>query len=232
MPAWTLASDDHAFANGFAFEEVTTPEAALSALRAKVSVADERDAALLVGVWRQFRESAEIGPNVRLALNARLINLSERNRARLPGDCVIRGVLKLEAGAELEIGRFCYVGDGVVISAKESISIGDSTLIAHGVQLFDNNTHPTSAAQRELQFRRMIGYKDRNGPMAIESEPISIGRRCWVGMNSIVMKGVSIGDDTIVASGSVVVASLPEGVIAAGNPARIVRELTAEERNS
>lgn len=232
MPPWTLAPDDHAFANGFAFEDVATPEAALAALRAKVAVADERDAALLAGVWRQFRENAEIGPNVRLALNARLINLSEKSRARLPGDCVIRGVLKLEAGARLEIGRFCYIGDGVVISAKESVTIGESTLIAHGVQLFDNNTHPTSAAQRELQFRRMIGYKDRNGPMVIESAPIAIGRRCWVGMNSIVMKGVSIGDDTIVASGSVVVASLPEGVIAAGNPARVVRELTPEERNS
>jgi acetyltransferase-like isoleucine patch superfamily enzyme len=232
MPTGTLAADDHAFANGFAFEEAATPEAALTALRSRVTVADERDAALLVGVWRQFRENAEIGPNVRLALNARLINLSEKKRARLPGDCVIRGILKLEAGAELEIGRFCYVGDGVVISAKESVIIGDSTLIAHGVQMFDNNTHPTNAAQRELQFRRMIGYKDRNGPMVIESAPIKIGNRCWVGMNSIVMKGVTIGDDTIVASGSVVVAPLPEGVIAAGNPARIVRKLTAEERQS
>jgi acetyltransferase-like isoleucine patch superfamily enzyme len=232
MANFTLAAGDHAFANGFAFEEVKTPEAALAALRSKVTTADERDAMLLAGVWRQFRENADVGPNMRLALNARLINLSEKSRARLPGDCVIRGIIKLEPGAELEIGRFCYIGDGVVISAKESVIVGESTLIAHGVQLFDNNTHPTSAAQRELQFRRMIGYKDRNGPMVIESAPIRIGRRCWVGMNSIVMKGVTIGDDTIVASGSVVVASLPEGVIAAGNPARIVRELTPEERES
>ncbi len=49
-------------------------------------------------------------------------------------------------------------------------------------------------------------------------------------MNSIVMKGVSIGDDTIVAAGSVVVTSLPAGVVAAGNPAKIMRELSAEER--
>lgn len=232
MPAWTLAADDHAFANGFAFEEAATPEAALAALRAKVALADARDAALLAGVWRQFRENAEIGPNVRLALSARLINLGDKANARILGDSVIRGALKLEPGATLEIGRFCYVGDNVVISARQRVAIGESTLIAHGVQLFDNNTHPTSAAQRELQFRRMIGYKDRNGPMVIEAAPIAIGRRCWVGMNSIVMKGVSIGNDTIVASGSVVVSSLPEGVIAAGNPARVVRELTAEERES
>jgi maltose O-acetyltransferase len=51
-------------------------------------------------------------------------------------------------------------------------------------------------------------------------------------MNSLVMKGVSIGNDTIVAAGSVVHAPLPEGVIAGGNPAKIIRSLTDEERAS
>ncbi len=52
-----------------------------------------------------------------------------------------------------------------------------------------------------------------------------IGRRCWLGLNSIVMKGVTIGDGTIVASGGVVVDDLPAGVVAAGNPARVVKIL-------
>jgi maltose O-acetyltransferase len=51
-------------------------------------------------------------------------------------------------------------------------------------------------------------------------------------MNSLVMKGVAIGNDAIIAAGSVVSASLPEGVIAGGNPAKIIREMTAEERAS
>jgi acetyltransferase-like isoleucine patch superfamily enzyme len=226
----TLTAADHAFANGFVFEEPASREAALAALRDKVLLVDERDADLLVGVWRQFRDGGEIGPNVRLALAARLINLGETRNVRLHGDCALRGILKVETGGKLEIGRFCYLGDGVLVSVKESVTIGEATLLAHGVQVFDNNTHPTSAAQRELQFRRMIGHKDRTGPMVIESAPVTIGRRCWIGMNSIVMKGVSIGDDTIVASGSVVVSSLPEGVIAGGNPARVLRDLTPEER--
>jgi acetyltransferase-like isoleucine patch superfamily enzyme len=226
----TLTATDHAFANGFVFEEPASREAALAALRNKVLLADGRDAELLVAVWRQFREGGEIGPNVRLALASRLINQGQRGHVRIHGDSALRGVFKVEGDGRLEIGRFCYAGDGVLVSVKESVTIGESTLLAHGVQIFDNNTHPTSAAQRELQFRRMIGYKDRNGPMIVESAPVSIGRRCWIGMNSIVMKGVEIGDDTIVASGSVVVSSLPEGVIAGGNPARVLRELTPEER--
>lgn len=226
----TLTATDHAFANGWVFEEPANAEAALASLREKVLLADERDATLLMAVWRQFRDGGEMGPNVRLALAARLINQGHKSQVRIHGDLALRAVLKVEGDGRLEIGRFCYLGDGVLVSVKERVSIGEATLLAHGVQVFDNNTHPTSAAQRELQFRRMIGYKDRNGPMVIESAPVTIGRRCWVGMNSIVMKGVSIGDDTIVASGSVVVSDLPAGVIAGGNPARVLRELTAEER--
>jgi acetyltransferase-like isoleucine patch superfamily enzyme len=229
-PPSTLAAGDHAFANGFAFEDVATPEAALAALRARIAVVDERDAALLAAVWRQFREGAELGANVRLALGARLINLGARSNARLLGDSVIRGTLRLEAQGRLDLGRFCYVGDGVIVSAQAHVTIGEATLLAHGVQVFDNNSHPISAAARELQFRRMMGFKERNGPIIIDAAPVQIGRRCWIGANALVMKGVTIGDDTIVAAGSVVSTSLPEGVIAGGNPAKTIRVLTAEER--
>jgi acetyltransferase-like isoleucine patch superfamily enzyme len=201
-------------------------------LRDKVAVVDERDAAQLVAVWRQFQEGAQIGANVRVGLAARLVNLGDAANARIAGDSVIRGVLRLEPRGQLEIGRFCYVGDGVLISAQERINIGEATLLAHGVQVFDNNSHPVSAAQRELQFQRMMGHKQRNGPIEIDSAPVSIGRRCWIGLNSIVMKGVTIGDDTIVAAGSVVVDNLPKGVVAAGNPARILRELDPSESPS
>ncbi|MEZ6024260.1 MAG: acyltransferase [Hyphomonadaceae bacterium] len=228
----TLAAADHAFANGFAFEDVSTVDAALAALRARVAVVDERDAALLVAIWRQFRERADLGTNVRLALGARLINAAPKANARILGDSVIRGTLRLEPQGKLEIGRFCYVGDGVIVSAQSDVRIGEATLLAHGVQVFDNNSHPVSAHAREIQFRRMMGLKDRTAAIVIETAPVVIGKRCWIGMNSLVMKGVSIGDDTIVAAGSVVLSSLPEGVVAGGNPAKIIRPLTAEERAS
>jgi acetyltransferase-like isoleucine patch superfamily enzyme len=56
---------------------------------------------------------------------------------------------------------------------------------------------------------------------------VRIGNNVFVGANTIVMKGVAIGDDTVVGAASVVVQSLPAGVIAAGNPARVIRELGA-----
>jgi acetyltransferase-like isoleucine patch superfamily enzyme len=228
----TLTGTDHAFANGFAFEEPASAEAALAALRERVVLADERDAALLLGVWRQFREGADVGANVRLGLSARLINLGQQTQARILGDSVIRGTLRIEREGRLEVGRFVYIGDGVIVSAQANVRIGEATLLAHGVQVFDNNSHPISAEAREVQFRRMVGVKDRFAPIVIEAAPVEIGKRCWIGMNSLVMKGVSIGNDSIIAAGSVVSASLREGVIAGGNPAKIIRELTAEERAS
>ena len=95
--------------------------------------------------------------------------------------------------------------------------------------VFDNNSHPINPYAREIQFRRMVGVKDRQASIVVDGAPVRIGRRCWLGMNSMVMKGVSIGDNTVVAAGSVVISDLPESVIAAGNPARVLRSLTPDE---
>jgi acetyltransferase-like isoleucine patch superfamily enzyme len=138
----------------------------------------------------------------------------------------IRGIVRAEAGGRIEIGRFCYIGDNVILSARASIQIGEATLLGHGVQVFDNDSHPTDAWQREVQFRRMLGDKSVTAPMEISARPIVIGRRCWIGLGTLVMKGVTIGDDTVVAAASVVTSDLPAGVVAAGNPARVVKELT------
>ena len=62
-------------------------------------------------------------------------------------------------------------------------------------------------------------------PLNIGKAPVRIGERCWIGLSSVVMKGVTIGEDTIVASGSVVVNNIPSRVIAGGNPARVIKEL-------
>jgi acetyltransferase-like isoleucine patch superfamily enzyme len=228
----SVAPADHAFASGRAFARVESVHEAKKALTAGAEVVDERDARLLVQVWRQFAGGAILGPNILLALNARLINLSAAERVRLHGDSVLRGMLRVERGGALEVERFCYIGDNVIISAQERIVIGEATLLAHGVQVFDNNTHPLSAAQREVHFRRMMGHKDLSARLEIDTAPVHIGKRCWLAMNALVMKGVSIGDDTLVTAGSVVINDLPEGVIAGGNPARVLRNLTPEERFS
>jgi acetyltransferase-like isoleucine patch superfamily enzyme len=229
MPPWTLAAGDHAFANGHAYDRVSTPEEARASIAGRTAIVTDADIEVLAAVWRQFDEAASVGPNVKLGLGARMINLAGRERAVLEGDCVVRGCLRLEPRAHLRIGAFVYVGDGVIVSAQDRVEIGEATMLAHGVMVFDNDSHPINPHAREIQFRHMVGVRDRSTPIVVKAAPVIIGRRCWIGMNAMVMKGVTIGDDTIVAAGSVVTADLPSGVIAAGNPARVLRELTPEE---
>ncbi len=211
---------DHAFADGGVFG------------RDAFSDVDQSAADRLAAIWAQFDMGAHIGDGVKLGLNARLINRVERGAVAIEGPSAVRGILRVERGGRLKVGPFVYIGDDVLVSAMNEISIGRATLLAHGVQVFDNNTHPIDARQREVQFRRMLGDKSVTAPLEIETAPVVIGSRCWIGMNSIVMKGVSIGDDTIVAAGSIVTRSLPAGVVAAGNPATPVRDLHASERQA
>lgn len=229
MSTPAIGAGDHAFASGPTFSQVTTLAEAGAALGEQLAVVGDTDAAVLVEIWRRFSSQAEVGQHVRLGLAARVINSAALDRLTLGDHAVVRGCLRVEPQGRMSVGAFVYVGDGAILSAQASIEIGEATLIAHGVMVFDNNSHPINPHVREIHFRRMLGVLDRDAPIAIEAAPVRIGRRCWIGMNSMVMRGVSIGDDTIVAAGSVVISDLPAGVVAGGNPARVLRALTPEE---
>jgi len=210
--------DDHAFAGGPVF---LRPASFIDALR---QTRGWRSARLLMAVWRTFDHGATLGSRLRLGCGARLVNPNGPAAARIGDGCVVRGILRLEATGRLAIGDDVYIGDGCIVSAMDDIEIGSGTLLAHGAQVFDNDTHPVDAEQRVADFRAKLGHP-LPGPVVIGHAPVRIGRRCWLGLNSIVMKGVTIGDGTIVASGGVVVDDLPAGVVAAGNPARVVKVL-------
>ena len=185
---------------------------------------------LLSRVWYAFLAHAVIGEGVRLGTNARLVNRNDRESTRIGDECVIRGILRTESAGVLNFGNQVYVGDQVIISAAQRVVIGESTLIAHGAQIFDNDSHPTNAAQRAAHFRKMLGH---GSDMAIEinAAPVEIGARCWIGMNAMIMKGVTIGHEAIVAAGSVVTHDIAPGSVAVGNPAR-THTLTATGSSS
>ena len=216
MPA--LSPFDHAFADGPVYLD---PTGFFAALRMTRSLGAARR---LRAVWRSFHAAGQIGAEVRLGLDARLVNRNKPAALSIGRHTVSRGIMRLEPSGSLTIGERCYFGDGVLISAADRVEIGDGTLFAHGVQLFDNNTHPTDADERERHFAKILGLS-KNTDYRIAKAPVTIGRRCWLGMNVLVFRGVSIGDDTVVAGGSVVTSDLPSGVVASGNPARPVRNL-------
>jgi len=123
---------------------------------------------------------------------------------------------KVSEGAELVIGDGTSVNFQCTISVAKSVRIGAHTMIAGGVQIFDNISHPLSPARR---LRRDSFTLD-------ESSPVVIGTNCWIGYGAIILKGVTIGDGSVVGAASVVTKSVPPNTLVAGNPAAPIKQLT------
>ena len=209
---------DHAFANGPVFARP------VSAAAARALFDRPEDGDRLMEVFDAFTRGAELGDGVRLGLHARLLTPDAERRVTIGDNAVIRGIIRCEGEGRCEIGPEVYVGDGAIVSVRTRVEIAEGTLLAHGVQLFDNDTHPTDPVERRAHFRSILKLGPRSD-FAIAARPVRIGRDCWLGFGAAVMKGVTIGDEAIVAAGAVVASDVGPRAIVAGNPARQVRTL-------
>ncbi|MFC4693438.1 MULTISPECIES: sugar O-acetyltransferase [Geodermatophilus] len=122
----------------------------------------------------------------------------------------IRPPLYVDYGSRIRVGARCFANVGLVALDVAAITIGDDVQIGPNVQLL-TPTHPVEPGPRRDKWEA--------------ARPITIGDNVWLGGGVIVLPGVSIGADTVVGAGSVVTRDLPAGVVAVGNPARVVREL-------
>ena len=129
------------------------------------------------------------------------------------GAALDRGVTLLATNdsARIVIGARVYLNRHTILDASERIEIGEDTMIGPFCYLTDHD-HTTAP-----------GLAPAAGPLI--SQPTVIGARCWIGAHVTILKGVTIGPGSVVGAGSVVTKSLPAGVVAVGNPARVLREL-------
>jgi acetyltransferase-like isoleucine patch superfamily enzyme len=178
-------------------------------------------------VWAQFSNNAIISDTACLGPNAWCVN-SQKDPSNiiLKEGVICRGLLRTEifGRGKIIINANVYIGDDCLLSCADRIEIGPHTLIAHGVQIFDNDTHPVDFLNRKLDWQAITTNNNSLKPQ-IKSKPIKIGESVWVGFNSIIMKGVSIGDRSVIAAGSVVTTDIPSDVVAAGNPVQILKSL-------
>jgi len=128
------------------------------------------------------------------------------NRIGINRPCTISTIAP---GARLSIGTRSGFS-GTVIAAALDIEIGNRVLSGANVTITDTDWHGQQPDAR-----------DQPGASA----PVRICDNVWLGLNVMVLKGVTIGKDSVIAAGSIVTQSIPEGVIAAGNPAKVIREL-------
>lgn len=117
-------------------------------------------------------------------------------------------------GASIRLGDDVGMTGGTICAAT-SIEIGDETMLGADVTVVDTDFHPLSSRSRR---REAV-------PEPRPTDAVRIGRNVFLGTRVIVLKGVTIGDDTVVGAGSVVTHDLPPGTICAGSPAEVVRTL-------
>jgi acetyltransferase-like isoleucine patch superfamily enzyme len=140
---------------------------------------------------------------VRIGSGVRCYNSARANLIACPQPSVLR---TLSPGSRLVLGRNVGLSAAVVVAAR-SIEIGADTQIGSGAVVVDNDLHSRDAA----------GCWGELDPS--EARPVKIGSRVFIGARAIILKGVTLGDDCIVGAGAVVTKSVPDGFLAAGNPA-------------
>jgi acetyltransferase-like isoleucine patch superfamily enzyme len=166
-----------------------------------------------------------------LSHSARIRNaLGDSSRIVIGANSHVRGELMIFAhGGRISIGEWCYVGVGTRIWSGASIDIGNRVLVSHSVNIFDNLTHPIRASERHAQARQIF-KTGHPSDIFLDDKPVRIGDDAWIGACAIIMRGVTVGQGGIVAAGAVVTKDVPAYSIVAGNPAVVVRELSADER--
>jgi acetyltransferase-like isoleucine patch superfamily enzyme len=127
-------------------------------------------------------------------------------------------------GAKVRVGDWCFVGPNAKLWAMELIDIGNRVFISHGVQVFDNNSHSLSAGERHERFKELRTIGHHLTPEAVVHRAIRIEDDVWIGFNSAIMKGVTIGRGAVIGANSVVTHDVAAYEVVVGSPTRVVGE--------
>ncbi len=162
-------------------------------------------------IWGRFQVTMydSLHSSITIGNNLHMVSDPSRAGITLYSECKFT---TLENGA-ITLGD--HIGlNGVAITSRKHIEIGDNTIIGPNTIIVDSDFH--------VQWPP----DGRYGPLPPEADQaVKIGRNVWVSMNVTILKGVEIGDNSIIGAGSVVTSSIPANVIAAGNPAKVIRAL-------
>ncbi|WP_294819438.1 acyltransferase [uncultured Flavobacterium sp.] len=177
---------------------------------------------LKAALTKLFLKNIHIGNNVRIDYHTKIYNkgqkivigdkvyLRSKDKGYQAGMPFPTTLLIDVKNAEITIGKNCRI-NGAYIHAQKGIRIGDNCVIASGVNILDSNGHELYSADRTV---------GRDKP-----EEIILGDNIWIGLNAIILKGTTIGKNSVVSAGSIVKGSFPENSLIAGNPAKVVKTL-------
>lgn len=141
--------------------------------------------------------------------------LLKRLLAEVGDDCYIEPPLHANWGSNTHLGNSVYANFNLTLVDDTDIFIGDECMIGPNVVI------ATAGHPIEPELRRKA---------AQFNIPVHIGRNVWIGAGAVILPGVHIGDNTVIGAGSVVTKDIPENSVAYGNPCRVVREISDNDR--
>lgn len=155
-----------------------------------------------------------------------LSNIIKDNDSQIKiGDsCDIQGTILSLNGGTLSIGDYTTIRMNSMIGCADKIEIGSYVIISNNVHIYDNNNHPTDPTTRKEMCLNGF-YGEAWSWTHATKKPTIIEDNVWIGERSTILKGVTIGEGSIVACDSVVTKSVPPFSLIAGNPAKVVKSL-------
>ena len=171
-----------------------------------------KNKATFIGEHHYFRATSRI----------MLCDGSTKEDVVIHDNCDMFGTIISHSGGKVIMHPWSKIARGSKITAVNRVEIGRDTAISYGVEIIDNNNHPINPEDRRYMRHTPHGSEERK-PKYSANSPIFIGENVLVGSYSRIQKGVTIGDNAIIASHSVVTHDVPSNSIVAGNPARVVK---------
>lgn len=181
----------------------------------------------IVRKYRFWKTTDRIGPDIplthwQLYFKSTMITLCKKKFYHFDNSAEIRPGAYIIGCSQISVGKNVVIRPTVQFHGETatldiSIIIEDDVLIGSGVHIYVEN-HNFSDISIPIYYQ---GH--------MQSKRVIIKRGAWIGANSIILPGVEIGENTVIGAGSIVTKSLPKGVVAAGNPARIIKEIPYNE---
>jgi acetyltransferase-like isoleucine patch superfamily enzyme len=165
--------------------------------------------------WRINCHMARAGAYIRFPIEGEVLEALDEGRLTVgEGTLLEPGCwLTLSPAARIEIGRGCFLNKNTMLAALDRIEIGDHVMFANHCFVGDAD-HRFDDPDRPVTWQ---GFSSQG--------PVRIGSNCWFGVGCVVTSAVEVGERCVVGANSVVTEDLPRGVIAAGAPARVIREI-------
>lgn len=135
----------------------------------------------------------------------------------------LQGPIAIHYGVHTRIGKNTFINFNFTCQDDAEVTVGENCDFGPNVTIV-TPIHPLVASERKL-----MACPDGAARRLCYAKPVRIGDRCWLGANVVVLPGVEIGENCVIGAGSVVTRSIPANSFAAGNPCRVIREITEND---